>query len=327
MAVLQPGKGSVEPVDLDVPVPGPFDVLIRVLACGVCRTDLHIVDGELPARAHPVVPGHEIVGRVERCGERVTTFTPGDRVGIPWLGWSCGQCEFCAAGRENLCPDARFTGYDIPGGYAEYARADARFCFSLPAGYDDCHAAPLLCAGLIGYRAYRMAGAGTRLGIYGFGAAAHIITQVAVSQGREVYAFVAPGDDQAIGFARDTGATWAGPSNAAPPVALDSAIIFAPVGRLVPEALSRTVAGGVVVCAGIHMTDIPSFPYHLLWEERVLRSVANLTRADALEFLALAAKIPLRTHVQVYALSDANTALSDLRTGRLSGVAVLALDE
>jgi propanol-preferring alcohol dehydrogenase len=323
MALTQPGAGILDTVDRDRPSPGPWEVLVRVLACGVCRTDLHVVDGELPDPAIPIIPGHEIVGRVEQVGEQVKAFTPGDRVGIPWLGWSCGECESCRAGRENLCRRARFTGYQIDGGYAEYAVADARFCFPLPVSYDDTHAAPLLCAGLIGYRAYRLAGPGARLGIYGFGAAAHVITQVAVHQGREVYAFVTPGDAQAMRFARDVGAAWAGPSNEPPPVPLDSAIIFAPVGRLVPEALSRTTPGGVVVCAGIHMSDIPSFPYRLLWEERVVRSVANLTRADAEEFLTVAVDIPLQMHTKVYPLADANLALSDLRAGRLSGAAVL----
>jgi propanol-preferring alcohol dehydrogenase len=323
MAVIRPDAHRVEPLERDVPVPGPSEILVRVLACGVCRTDLHVVDGELTNATIPIVPGHEIVGRVERCGNRVTAFEPGARVGIPWLGWSCGDCEFCLAGRENLCQRARYTGYQIDGGYAEYAVADARFCFRLPATYDDAHAAPLLCAGLIGYRAYRMAGAGKRMGVYGFGAAAHVITQVAVHQRREVYAFVSPGDDQAMRFAREVGATWAGPSNEPPPLPLDSAIIFAPVGRLVPEALSRTTPGGIVVCAGIHMSDIPSFPYRLLWEERLVRSVANLTRRDAEEFLALAADVPLRTHIQTYPLAEANRALDDLRAGRLSGAAVL----
>jgi propanol-preferring alcohol dehydrogenase len=323
MALTRPGAGAVEAVDLDLPVPGDWEVVVRVLACGVCRTDLHVVDGDLPEPSLPVVPGHEIVGRIEAVGARVTAFAPGDRVGIPWLGWSCGECAFCRAERENLCRQARFTGYQINGGYAEYAVADARFCFRLPASYDDHQAAPLLCAGLIGYRAYRMAGTGTRLGIYGFGAAAHVITQVAIHQRRDVYAFVTPGDTRALRFARDVGAVWAGPSNEPPPVALDCAIIFAPVGPLVPEALSRMTPGGVVVCAGIHMSDIPSFPYRLLWEERVVRSVANLTRADAGEFLALAAEIPLQMQVQLYPLADANAALSDLRAGRLSGVAVL----
>jgi propanol-preferring alcohol dehydrogenase len=323
MAVIRPDAHRVEPIEREIPVPGPSEILVRVLACGVCRTDLHVVDGELTNATIPIVPGHEIVGRIERCGNRVTAFEPGARVGIPWLGWSCGDCEFCLAGRENLCQRARYTGYQIDGGYAEYAVADARFCFRLPATYDDAHAAPLLCAGLIGYRAYRMAGAGKRMGVYGFGAAAHVITQVAVHQGREVYAFVSPGDDQAMRFAREVGATWAGPSNEPPPLPLDSAIIFAPVGRLVPEALSRTTPGGIVVCAGIHMSDIPSFPYRLLWEERLVRSVANLTRRDAEEFLALAADVPLRTHIQTYPLAEANRALDDLRAGRLSGAAVL----
>jgi propanol-preferring alcohol dehydrogenase len=323
MVLTRPATGTLEAVESNVPTPGPREILVSVLACGVCRTDLHVVDGELSDPVVPIVPGHEIVGRVVAIGDRVEGFAPGERVGIPWLGWSCGECEFCRAGRENLCRRARYTGYQINGGYAEYATADSRFCFPLSGNYDDIHAAPLLCAGLIGYRAYRMAGPGKRLGIYGFGAAAHIIAQVAMHEGREVYAFVRPGDDQGLNFARDLGATWAGPSNVPPPVALDSALIFAPVGPLVPEALSRTAPGGVVVCAGIHMSDIPTFPYRLLWEERTVRSVANLTRADAQDFLDLAARIPLRLHVQVYSLTDANAALNDLRTGRLSGAAVL----
>jgi propanol-preferring alcohol dehydrogenase len=317
------GRGYVESVETVKPAPGPTGVLVKVLACGVCRTDLHVIDGELPNPAIPIVPGHEIVGRVEAVGSNVTTLAPGDRVGISWLGWSCGLCEFCRADRENLCPSARYTGYQLNGGYAEYAVADASFCFPLPGKYDDPHAAPLLCAGLIGYRAYRMAGPGPRIGLYGFGAAAHIICQVARYQGREVYAFVTPGDDQALQFARDVGATWAGFSNEPPPRSLDSAIIFAPVGRLVPEALSRVVPAGIVVCAGIHMSDIPSFPYRLLWEERTIRSVANLTRTDAREFLTVAADVPVRTHVHEYSLADANRALDDLRSGRLSGAAVL----
>jgi propanol-preferring alcohol dehydrogenase len=323
MALTRRASGRLEAVDLAPGAPGPGEVSVRVLACGVCRTDLHVVDGELSVATLPLVPGHEIVGRVEHVGTQVETFSPGDRVGIPWLGWTCGECEFCRTQRENLCPRARFTGYQINGGYAEHAVADARFCFPLPSKYDDCHAAPLLCAGLIGYRAYRMAGDGTRLGIYGFGAAAHLLTQLAVHQGREVYAFVTPGDDEALRFAREVGAAWAGPSNEPPPVPLDSALIFAPAGHLVPEALSRVTPGGVVVCAGIHMSDIPSFPYRLLWEERIVRSVANLTRADAREFLSLAGDIPLRIHARVYSLADANLALSELRTGRLSGAAVL----
>jgi propanol-preferring alcohol dehydrogenase len=323
MALTARGARRLESVSLDRPRPGPSQVLIRVSACGVCRTDLHVVDGELPNPAIPIVPGHEIVGHVEELGAGVQTLTVGQRVGVPWLGWCCGECGQCGAGRENLCPRARFTGYQLHGGYAEYTVADARFCFPLPDAYDDLHVAPLLCAGLIGYRAYRMAGSGGRLGIYGFGAAAHVIAQVAVHQEREVYAFTSPGDDEAMRFARALGATWAGSSTEAPPQPLDAAIIFAPVGRLVPEALSRIAPAGVVVCAGIHMSDIPSFPYRLLWEERVLRSVANLTRADAAEFLTLAGTMPLRTHVRPYPLADANRALDDLRAGRVSGAAVL----
>jgi propanol-preferring alcohol dehydrogenase len=323
MVLSRPGLGHVEAVETEAPAPGPTGVLVKVLACGVCRTDLHVVDGELPNPTIPIVPGHEIVGRVEVVGRDVTTIVPGSRVGIPWLGWSCGACEFCRADRENLCPSARYTGYQLNGGYAEYTVADASFCFPLPSTYDDLHVAPLLCAGLIGYRAYCIAGPGTRIGIYGFGAAAHIIAQVARHQRREVYAFVTRGDHRALTFARDVGVTWAGFSNEPPPRPLDSAIIFAPVGSLVPEALSRTIPGGVVVCAGIHMSDIPSFPYRLLWEERTVRSVANLTRRDAREFLALAADVPLKTHVHRYPLTDANRALDDLRSGRLSGAAVL----
>jgi propanol-preferring alcohol dehydrogenase len=323
MSMTRFGSGRVEAVDVETPAPGAGRILVKVLACGVCRTDLHVVDGDLPESTLPIIPGHEIVGRVEKIGTGVSAHVPGDRVGIPWLGWSCGVCDFCRAGRENLCRRARYTGYQINGGYAEYAVADASYCFSVPASYDDVHAAPLLCAGLIGYRAYRMAGPGTRIGLYGFGAAAHIIAQVAVAQGREVFAFVTPGDTEAMSFARSVGASWAGSSNEPPPVPLDSAIIFAPVGRLIPEALARTVPGGVVVCAGIHMSEIPAFPYRLLWEERIVRSVANLTRADAREFLSVAASVPIRTHVQPYPLSEANHALDDLRSGRLSGAAVL----
>jgi alcohol dehydrogenase, propanol-preferring len=323
MALMRPRSGRVEAIDKTLSPPGPGQIAVTVLACGVCRTDLHVVDGDLSNPAIPIIPGHEIVGRVERVGPGVTGFAPGDRVGIPWLGYSCGECEYCRTNRENLCRNARYTGYQIDGGYAEQAVADARFCFHLPPGYDDEHAAPLLCAGLIGYRAYRMAGDAMRLGIYGFGAAAHIIAQVAVQQGREVYAFVTPGDSTAADFARTVGASWAGWSTDAPPAPLEAAIIFAPVGPLVPEALSRTRPGGVVVCAGIHMSDIPSFPYKLLWEERVVRSVANLTRADAREFLALAADTPIKTTVQRYPLREANVALDDLRSGRLTGAAVL----
>jgi propanol-preferring alcohol dehydrogenase len=323
MQLTRSAAGRVEAVEVPMPRPEATQVLVRVLACGVCRTDLHVVDGELPNTPLPIVPGHEIVGLVHEVGRDVDGFAPGDRIGIPWLGYSCGTCEFCRSNRENLCPRAQYTGYQLDGGYAEYTLADARFCFPLPSSYDDEHAAPLLCAGLIGYRAYRMAGSGRRLGIYGFGAAAHIIAQVAIDHGREVFAFVTPGDERAVRFARDLGVTWAGVSNEPPPDPLDCAIIFAPVGRLVPEALSRTIPGAVVVCAGIHMSDIPSFAYRLLWGERVVRSVANLTRADAREFLDLAGRLPLRTHTRRYALSNANDALDDLRGGRLSGAAVL----
>ena len=322
MRLLHPESHRLEPVHGAVPEPGPRQVLVRVHACGVCRTDLHVVDGDLPSPKDRVVPGHEIVGRVERTGSDVSALPPGARVGIPWLGFACGECAFCLSGRENLCRSARYTGYQIDGGYAEWTLADARFCFPLPEDYDDVHAAPLLCAGLIGYRSYRMAGDGPRLGLYGFGAAAHIIAQVARSDGREVFAFVSPGDEDAARFARGLGA-WAGFSNAAPPVPLDAAIIFAPVGALVPEALSRVAPGGTVVCAGIHMSDIPAFPYARLWEERVVRSVANLTRQDAREFLALAGRVPIRTRVTPYPLEDANRALDDLRAGRVTGAAVL----
>lgn len=320
---MRAGAGSVEPSDRDIPVALPGEVLVRVRACGVCRTDLHLVDGELPPVEIPIIPGHEIVGVVEVVGDGVTHLKAGDRVGIPWLGYSCGECAFCLAGRENLCVNARFTGYHNDGGYAEYAVADARYAFRIPDGYSDVDAAPLVCAGLIGYRAYRMAGEGRRLGLYGFGAAAHLIAQVAVHDKREVFAFTKPDDDDAQQFARELGATWAGGSTEAPPEKLDAAIIFAPAGPLVVEALSHVAPAGVVVCAGIHMSDIPSFPYRLLWEERVVRSVANLTRQDARDFLAIAPKIPVKTRVQQYDLADANTALSDLREGRVSGAAVL----
>jgi propanol-preferring alcohol dehydrogenase len=323
MVLTRGGAGALEQCERPVPAPSPEQVLVRVQACAVCRTDLHVVDGELPAPAIPIVPGHEIVGTIERLGEAVTEFAVGDRVGIPWLGYACGRCEYCVRDRENLCPNARFTGYQIDGGYADYAVADARYTFRLPGGYSDAEAAPLLCAGLIGYRSYRMTGDARRVGLYGFGAAAHIIAQVAAYEGRVVYAFTSPGDDAAQEFARRLGVRWAGASTEAPPEALDAAIIFAPAGRLVPEALSHTVPGGVVVCAGIHMSDIPSFPYRLLWQERVVRSVANLTREDARAFLALAPKVPVRTHVRVYDLVDANRALSDLREGRVQGTAVL----
>ncbi len=324
--VLLAGERELQMLEREAPVALPGDVLVKVRACGVCRTDLHIVDGELPVRDFPLVPGHEIVGLVEDIGDGVTELFPGDRVGIPWLGYTCGACEYCRSGRENLCPEARFTGYEVDGGYAEYVVADARYVFKIPEFYSDADAAPLMCAGLIGYRAYRMAGDAKRIGIYGFGAAAHIIAQVAVHQQRRVYAFTSPGDSSAQLLALSLGATWAGPSTEAAPEPLDAAIIFAPVGALVPEALSRVVPGGTVICAGIHMSDIPSFPYESLWGERVIRSVANLTRQDAIEFLALAPQVPVKTRVQRYWLGDANHALSDLRDGKVSGAAVLMIE-
>jgi propanol-preferring alcohol dehydrogenase len=323
MTLTSSGGRVLQPVERDVPVPGPAEVLVRIRACGVCRTDLHIVDGELPAAKIPLVPGHEIIGVVERAGEAVSEPRPGDRVGIGWLGQTCRRCEYCTSGRENLCRNARFTGYQIDGGYAEYAVADGRYVFRIPDEYDDTEAAPLMCAGLIGYRSYRKAGSGKRLGLYGFGAAAHIIAQVAVEEGREIFAFTSPGDRAAQQFARSLGAAWAGASTDEPPVSLDAAIIFAPVGALVPEALSRVVPGGTVVCAGIHMSDIPSFPYRLLWEERHVCSVANLTRQDAVDFLAVAGRTRITTAVRQYVLSDANDALADLRAGRVQGAAVI----
>jgi alcohol dehydrogenase, propanol-preferring len=323
MVLSAAAAGRVDAVDRLVPSPSAGQLLVRVRACGVCRTDLHVVDGELPSLRVPIVPGHEIVGVVEVAGADVHGFAVGDRVGVPWLGWTCGSCHYCRSERENLCRNARFTGYQIDGGFADYTVADARFAFRVPDGYDDVEAAPLLCAGLIGYRSYRMVGDAHRLGLYGFGAAAHLIAQVATHEGREVYAFTSPGDRAAQQFARSLGCAWAGASTEPPPARLDAAIIFAPVGRLVPEALSRVEAGGTVVCAGIHMSDVPSFPYRLLWEERAVRSVANLTRRDGIEFLALAPKVPVRTHVQRYDLAAANTALADLREGRVEGAAVL----
>jgi propanol-preferring alcohol dehydrogenase len=305
------------------PRPGPGQLLIKVHACAVCRTDLHVVDGELPDPKLPLIPGHEIVGAVVEQGEGADRFPVGDRVGVPWLGWTCGVCEYCRGGRENLCDRARFTGYQIDGGYAELTVADERYCFAIDAGFSDVEAAPLLCAGLIGYRTLRLAGDGERLGIYGFGAAAHILAQVAQYQGRKIFAFTRPGDNAAQEFARRLGAVWAGGSDEAPPDPLDASLIFAPVGALVPAALAATRKGGTVVCGGIHMSDIPSFPYRLLWEERVIRSVANLTRRDAEEFLALAAKAGIRTTTRAYPLTQANEALSDLRRGAVEGAAVL----
>jgi len=309
-----------------MPDPGPGQLLLAVGACGVCRTDLHVVDGDLAEGAMPVVPGHEIVGRVVAAGEGVEGVAEGDRVGVPWLGWTCGACGYCRSGRENLCPRARFTGYHLDGGYATHALADARYCFALPCALDDVHAAPLLCAGLIGYRSLVKAGDARRVGIYGFGAAAHILAQVAAWQGREVFAFTRDGDAAAQAFARGLGAAWAGSSREAPPEPLDAAIIFAPVGALLPAALAAVAPGGTVVCGGIHMSDIPSFPYALLWGERTVHSVANLTRRDAEEFLALAPEAGVRTEVVPMALGDANEALRRLREGELQGAAVLCPD-
>jgi propanol-preferring alcohol dehydrogenase len=302
--------------------PGPGQVLLAVRACAVCRTDLHLIDGELPAVRHPIVPGHEIVGAVAACGPGVE-LAPGARLGVPWLGWACGSCQYCRAGQENLCDRARFTGYQLDGGYADQVVADARYCLPIPESIDDIHAAPLLCAGLIGYRALKMCGDAARIGLYGFGAAAHLVAQVAVSQGRECYAFVRPGDTAAAAFARELGCAWAGTSGDAPPRELDAAVIFAPVGSLVPKALAVVRKGGVVVCGGIHMSDIPSFPYALLWGERSLRSVANLTRADGLEFMRIAGSMPLHIAVEKFSLEHANDALARLRTGQLTGAAVL----
>ncbi|HRI54117.1 MAG TPA: zinc-dependent alcohol dehydrogenase family protein [Pseudomonadota bacterium] len=322
MVFTAPGKPLAH-TELAPPRPGPTQVLLRVTACAVCRTDLHIVDGELAAPKPQLVPGHEIVGRVVATGAQVQRFAVGDRVGVPWLGWTCGACSYCRSGRENLCDEARFTGYELDGGFAELTVADERFCFPIPAGYSDLAAAPLLCAGLIGYRALRLAGPAARIGLYGFGAAAHITAQVARYRGQQIYAFTRPGDDAAARFARELGARWAGDSQTAPPEPLDAALIFAPVGALVPAALRTLVKGGTVVCAGIHMSDIPSFPYADLWSERVIRSVANLTRPDAEEFLALAPQVPVRTRAIPYPLAQANQALDDLRHGRIEGAAVL----
>ena len=307
------------------PAPRAGEVLVAVAACGVCRTDLHLVDGELPQARLPVVPGHEVVGRIVACGAGAGDLAPGMRVGIPWLGGTCGQCDSCRRGLENLCANARFTGCTHDGGYAEYAVADARYVFPLPERYDDLRAAPLLCAGLIGYRAYAMAGDARVLGLYGFGAAAHLIAQVALHEGRRVHALTRPGDAASQAFARRLGAHWAGDSTEAPPEPLDAALLFAPVGALVPAALAAVRPGGAVVCAGIHMSDIPAFPYRLLWEERCVRSVANLTREDARAFLTLAARVPLAVHARAYPLAEANAALDDVRHGRVDGAAVLTM--
>lgn len=322
MVLSRPG-GPLDTETQPLPEPPPGTVLVEIGACGVCRTDLHLLDGELPDIPYPVVPGHEVVGRVAAASEGAP-LPPGTRVGIPWLGWTCGQCRYCDADLENLCDEARFTGYQIDGGYATHAVADARYCFEVPDRYDDAHAAPLLCAGLIGYRSLRMAGPDVRrLGLYGFGAAAHVIAQVAVHRGIDFYAFTRPGDAAAQDFARQLGAVWSGGSDERPEAELDAAIIFAPVGPLVPAALKAVRKGGTVVCGGIHMSDIPSFPYRDLWGERHIRSVANLTRRDAREFLEVAAEVPIQTEVHAYDLADANRALDDLRHGRFQGAAVL----
>ena len=311
--------------EVSVPAPGPGQVLLKVHACGICRTDLHVVDGELTEPKLPIVPGHQIVGLVVRAGDEVESPRVEDRVGVPWLGWTCGECGFCRSGRENLCDRARFTGYQIDGGYADYAIADSRFCMPIPEGYPDLQAAPLLCAGLIGYRCLRAAGDAPRLGIYGFGSAGHILIQVARHRGQRVYAFTRPGDEAGQAFAKDLGADWVGPSDSIPAEPLDAAIIFAPAGDLVPTALRAVAKGGTVVCGGIHMSDIPSFPYEILWGERTVRSVANLTRADGDEFLRLAPTIPVHSQVRVYPLEQANEALEDLREGRFRGSAVLSM--
>ncbi len=305
------------------PEPGPGQVLVEVSACAVCRTDLHVVDGDLTEPKLPIVPGHEIVGRVVESGDGVEAFAVGERVGIPWLGWTCGECRYCRSGQENLCPNARFTGYQIDGGYADYTVADARYCFPIHGDYSDAEAAPLLCAGLIGYRSLRMAGDAERLGIYGFGAAAHIVAQVARHQGRRLFAFTRPGDVTAQAFAGRLGAEWTGGSDEAPPEELDAAIIFAPIGALVPAALRAIRPGGVVVCGGIHMSDIPAFPYDILWREKRLVSVANLTRADGEAFLELAPKVPVKTEIETFPMDQANEALRRLREGELTGAAVL----
>lgn len=323
--VLKHPKKPLMLDELPVPFPGPSQLLVKVGACGVCRTDLHVVDGELPTPKLPLIPGHEIAGRVVKTGRGAERFQVGDRVGIPWLGSTCGTCTYCINGKENLCDSALFTGYSIDGGYAEYTVADERFCFAIPEGYSDEKAAPLLCAGLIGYRSFAMAGDAVLLGLYGFGAAAHIIIQVACHQGRKVYAFTAPGDREKQQFALSLGAVWAGDSTQSPPEPLDAAIIYAPVGSLIPAALRAVRKGGVVVCAGIHMSDIPSFPYSILWGERMVRSVANLTRRDGDKFMEIARQVPIRNETNPFPLQEANGALDALRSGRVQGAAVLIM--
>lgn len=323
--VLHRQREPLRREEVPEPEPSPDQVLLNVAACGLCRTDIHVVDGELTEPKLPLIPGHQVVGRVVARGSAVERIKEGARVGVPWLGWTDGTCRYCLEGRENLCDRARFTGYTLDGGFAHYMVADQRACLTLPDGYEDLHVAPLLCAGLIGYRSLRMAGDAQRLGIYGFGAAAHIVTQVAVHLGQRVFAFTRPGDDKAQEFALDMGATWAGSTDSTPPEELDAAIIFAPVGALVPIALRHVRKAGTVVCGGIHMSDIPAFPYSLLWGERVLRSVANLTYADGVEFLKLAPKIPIKTEVQTFELAEANEALAHLRSGDITGAAVLKI--
>ena len=321
--VLESQPGDLVPRELPVPEPGPGQILIRVSTCGVCRTDLHIVDGELSEPKLPLVPGHQIVGTVEAAGEDADRFGTGDRIGVPWLGWTDGDCRFCREGRENLCENARFTGYDSDGGYAEFAVADQRFCFPLSAAIDDTHVAPLLCAGMIGYRALAIAGDGERLGLYGFGSSAHILCQITAAEGRRVFAFTRPGDQAGQAFARSLGAEWAGGSDETPPEPFDAAIVFAPVGSLMVDALRASERGARIVSAGIHMSDIPSFPYADLWEERVIRSVANLTREDARDFLDLAPRVPVRTTVTTFALERAEEALDAIRAGTIEGAAVV----
>jgi propanol-preferring alcohol dehydrogenase len=324
--VMDATKRPLVEQQVPIPKPGPGQVLIRVCACAVCRTDLHVVDGELTSPKSSLTPGHEIVGRVVECGEGADRFAPDTRVGVPWLGWTCGACRYCRSGRENLCEKAKFTGYTLDGGYADYTVADERFCFPIPESYSDCAAAPLLCAGLIGYRCLGKTKDAERLGLYGFGAAAHIICQIARHQGRRVFAFTRPGDKAGQRFAMSMGATWAGDAGSAPPEELDAAIIFAPSGPLVPDALRAVGRGGTVVCGGIHMSDIPAFPYEILWQERSICSVANLTRQDGEEFFRLAAEVPLKISTTPYALGQANQALDDLRAGRLHGAAVLTMN-
>ncbi len=321
--ILRPCRRDLESVELPVPEPGPGQILLQVRACAICRTDLHVIDGELSNPKLPIIPGHEIVGVVTQTGIGAERFQIGERVGVPWLGWTCGICEYCRTGRENLCEQARFTGYTWDGGYAEYAVADERYCFRIPESYSDAEGAPLLCAGLIGFRSYARTGDPKRLGVYGFGAAAHIVVQVAKFHGRQSYAFTRRGDLEGQQFARRLGAVWAGDSATLPPEPLEAAIIFAPAGELVPVALRAVRKGGIVVCGGIHMSDIPSFPYDLLWHERSVCSIANLTRRDGEEFFALAPRVPIRTVVQTFPLVEANKALNHLRTGKIKGAAVL----